>query len=140
MKTLWHVVPLRAIVVGGALMAGVSFAAFCYFGSARRALAALGGEDVIIESISHPDTDATGVRTLSIVVSSLSNESTTILGAESGCGCIAFRDLPVTIPPLGQQKVQAAHESQVNGSASSKVILYTTSKVNPRLVAIVPPL
>ena len=130
---------IRAIIGGVVIFAAMCLGAVCFFGSVNRALAALHGDEVIIEAVLLPDDNPSAPQRLSIVAASLSNNELTILGAESGCGCIEFVGLPAKIPPRGRCVIHTKEEPEHKRTAASNVVIYTTSRVNPQIVAQVPP-
>lgn len=130
---------IRAIIGGVVIFVGISLGAVCFFGSINRALAALHGDEVIIEAVLRPDDNPSAPQPLSIVVANLSSNELTILGAESDCDCTTLSGLPVKIAPRGHCVIYSINKPGHERSDASKAIIYTSSKVNPRIVAVVPP-
>jgi hypothetical protein len=127
-------------VVGGILiLLIICFSAVWRFGSINGAIGALQGDELIIEAILLPGEEGPASAPVSIVAASLSGEELTLLGAESGCGCVTFEGLPAKIPPRGRSVIRAKSVPGKNRGVASRVVIYTTSRVNPRIAALVPP-
>ncbi len=135
-RTCFRSFAIRAIIGGAVIFTVIFLSAVFIFGSIYRALAALRGDEVIIESVILPS-DAS--QPLSIVAVNLSSNEVIIVGAESGCGCIEFGGLPAKVPPRGSCVIYARNEPEFKRTVASKAVIYTTSRTNPRMVAIVPP-
>jgi hypothetical protein len=99
-RLLNHAVLLSTVAIGSLLLCGVGI---WRFGSLAHARAYLQGYSVIPESsvidLGHVES---GTRvTGEIRLMNLSGQAVRIVGAESSCGCVAYEDLPIELPPRG---------------------------------------
>lgn len=125
---------IRSTAAGVLLFAGGVVGATWLIGSLDRTFAVIRGDEIIVEAIRWSDEGSPAAQRLSIVVANLAGEGQVILGATPDCPCLEFDGLPMKLPPRSRCVVHATPRNGSRESPVTKVILYTTSSVNPRVV------
>lgn len=131
---------IRAIIGGVVILGAISLGAVWFFGSINCAVAALHGHEVIIEEVLPSPDNPSAPQSLSIVAVNLSSNEVSLLGAEASCSCIYFNGIPATIPPRGRCVIEAKEKLDSSRTVASKVVIWTSSHVDPQVMTFVPPL